>query len=565
MTTVLKDTVSTDALASLTTIPESIRQILVRRGLTSVTAVEAFCNPRYEDRYDPMLLNDMERAVARVARAIDAGERVAIFSDYDCDGIPGAVVLRDFFDEVGHENVVHYIPHRHYEGFGMRAEAMEKLHADGVTLIITVDCGTVDTDAHAAAAALGIDVIVTDHHEPNGADLSNAYAVVNPKVGDTYPFTDLCGAAVAFKLVEALIASNAYAIPEGREKWWLDMVGIATIADMVPLTGENRIFAWYGLTVLRKSRRPGLQQLLKEARVPQRNLSEDDIGFTIGPRINAASRMDTPEDALHMLIARDIASAGAYVTHLERLNNERKGVVAAMSKELHKRLKEITDIPDVIVLGKNDWRPALLGLAANSIAAHYDRPVFLWGRDGNGALKGSCRSNGSVSVIALMEGAAPCFAEYGGHHMSGGFTVLPEKIFHLSEELNAAHTDPAATAIDVRMEVDAVLELSDINDRFLRALFSLAPFGMGNEKPLFAFRNVTIDTVSAFGKTKEHVRVSFQDAGVIKEAIAFFHTPESFTHSPTPGGTCTIHGHIEHSYFRGREETRIRIIDIVEK
>ena len=285
-------------------------------------------------------LHDMERAVVRILRAVSEGERVVIYSDYDCDGIPGAVVLHDFFAAIGFSNFINYIPHRHYEGFGLSVEAIEKLHQDNATLIITIDCGTSDTEAIHVAKRLGVDVIVTDHHEPP-EELPEAIAIVNPKVGDSYPFDGLCGAAVVFKLVQACLErgqeQGLFTLKPGWEKWWLDMVGIATIADMVPLTDENRVLAHYGLSVLRKSRRPGLQQLLRKQRASQRNLTEDDIGFTIGPRINAASRMDTPEDAFKLLATKDEREAGAFVDHLEKLNNERKGLVAAMTKDIHKR------------------------------------------------------------------------------------------------------------------------------------------------------------------------------------------------------------------------------------
>ncbi len=258
------------------------QQLLFLRGITTAKAAETFLNPSYDDgQHDPFLLHDMHAAVALILRAIAAEQKIAIFSDYDCDGIPGAVVLHDFFQAIGYHNFINYIPHRHYEGFGFSREAAEKLHADAVSLIITIDCGTSDVAAVAHASQLGIEVIVTDHHEPKET-LPEAAAIVNPKVGTTYPFDGLCGAGVVFKLVQALLQegkeNKQFTLTEGWEKWWLDMVGIATIADMVPLVDENRVFATYGLSVLRKSRRPGLQQLLRKQRASQRHLTEDDIG-----------------------------------------------------------------------------------------------------------------------------------------------------------------------------------------------------------------------------------------------------------------------------------------------
>lgn len=538
--------------------------LLVARGIEDPEAQAAFLAPDYENgRHDPFLMHDMDVAVERILKAISNHETIAIFSDYDCDGIPGSVVLHDFFRSVEHEHLITYIPHRHYEGFGLSTEAVDKLHKDGADLIITIDCGTADLAAVAHANTCDVDVIVTDHHEPK-EDLPAATAVVNPKVGDTYPFPDLCGAGVVFKLVEALLARGGFAVSNGQEKWWLDMVGLATISDMVPLVDENRVFAHYGLKVLRKSRRPGLQHLLRKARAQQRFLTEDDIGFTIGPRINAASRMDDPEDAFHMLSVTDESAAGTYVEHLEKLNNERKGLVAAMTKELKKRLSEMNDIPEVLVLGSADWRPSLVGLAANKLAEEYSRPVFLWGRDGNGALKGSCRSDGVTSVIALMDGASESFVEHGGHHASGGFTVHEHAIHTLSDTLVAAKQALGGTAkVIEEVSVDMYLSLSDVNHTLIRTLRELAPFGVGNRKPLFAFKDVVPNTVTQFGKTKEHLKLTFENADGSLEAIAFFATPEQYEKTVVVGESATLLAHVEESFFMGRRQVRLRIVDII--
>ena len=544
------------------------RQLLYTRGIETAEAAELFLDPPYEEGlHDPFLMHDMDKAVVRILRALEKGEKIAIFSDYDSDGIPGAVILHDFFKAVGYSDFINYIPHRHYEGFGFSDHAAEKLHTNKVDLIITIDCGTSDIEPIATAVRLGMEVIVTDHHEPKET-LPEAVAVVNPKVGDTYPFDGLCGAGVIYKLVQALLQkgkeNKQFELKEGWEKWWLDMVGIATIADMVPLRDENRVFAKYGLSVLRKSRRPGLQQLLRKQRASQRHLTEDDIGFTIGPRINAASRMDTPEDAFLMLATTDEREAGAYVDHLEKLNNERKGMVASMTKEIHKRLKDQSEIPDVLVMGNPDWRPSLVGLAANKLAEEHNRPAFLWGRDGNGVLKGSCRSNGSVSVVSLMNEVPHIFLEHGGHHMSGGFSVMEEHIHTFSQALNEAFLKLGSdAAIEKELVVDAELPLEAVNDSLLAVLAVLAPFGLGNHKPLFAFVGISPTTVDRFGKTKEHTKLTFDTTGRAREAIAFFALPESFTRTPEVDTELTLLAHVEQSFFMGRLQTRLRIVDIV--
>lgn len=540
-----------------------INQLLATRNITETEAAEKFLAPNYnEHRHDPFLLHDMELAVARIKRAFDDGETIAIFSDYDCDGIPGAVILHDCFTALGHEQFFNYIPHRHYEGFGLSVVAIDTIKERGATLLITIDCGTTDHEAIAHAATRGIDVIVTDHHEPPST-LPPAVAVINPKLG-SYPFTELCGAAVAFKVAEALLARVDHAVLPGHEKWWLDMVGIATIADMVPLVDENRVFAHYGLQVLRKSRRPGLQQLLQKNRLDQRYLTEDDIGFTIGPRINAASRMDTPEDAFAVLAAKDVADASAKVDHLEKLNKERKTMVAQMTKELHKRLETIPEIPPVLVLGNPSWRPSLVGLAANKLAEELNRPVFLWGRDGNGVYKGSCRSGGGVSVVKLMEAASDVFLEHGGHHFSGGFSVKEESIFSLPEALLSASLQLGNDVIiPEEIVIDAELSLDAVTAELIRDLGKLAPFGTGNHKPLFAFRGVAPLSVEQFGKGKEHVKLTYQTARRPLEAIAFFSSATQFQIEPKLAVPHTLLAHVEQSFFMGRQQLRLRIVDIM--
>lgn len=540
-----------------------LTRLLTARGLTEEKDIERFLTPLFgEHLHDPWLLFDIKKAVARIEAAITGKEKVVIFSDYDCDGIPGAVVLHDFFKEIGFTEFENYIPHRHYEGFGLSVAAIEKLAEAGAKLVITIDCGTSDVDAVTRANELGVDVIITDHHEP-GEVLPKAVALVNPKLGE-YPFPDLCGSAVVFKLVQALIASGSYALPSGKERWWLDMVGIATIADMVPLVGENRVLAHFGLTVLRKSRRPGLKHLLRKQKLDQRLLTEDDIGFSIGPRINAASRMGEPKEAFFMLAATDEVDARARVEHLEDLNAKRKAAVALMTREIHERLELHTEeLPPVLVFGSPDWRPALVGLAANKLAEEYNRPAFLWGRDGNSVYKGSCRSGGGASVVRLMAAAPHLFLEHGGHHFSGGFSVHDEHIFTFGQVLNEQFLALGEEAL-IKQELvpEATLTLDEVNDSLVTMLRTLAPFGTGNPKPLFSFLRVVPEKVEQFGKGKEHLKLVFPKGRGSIEAIAFFAHTDSFTVKPQVGVPITLFSYVEESYFMNRRQVRLRIVDV---
>jgi single-stranded-DNA-specific exonuclease len=274
--------------------------------------------------------------------------------------------------------------------------------------------------------------------------------------------------------------------------------------------------------------------------------------------------MDSPEDAFYMLSESDVVKASERVNHLEDLNTKRKSMVAQMTKELHKRLKQVEDLPPVLVFGSPDWRPSLVGLAANNLAQEYNRPAFIWGTDGNGVYKGSCRSGGGASVVTLMQAVPEVFLEYGGHHVAGGFAVKDADIFTFGEKLNAAmeQLGNQATVVEPTV-IDAQIGLDEVNPFLIKQLNQLAPFGMGNKKPLFAFKDVTPTSVEAFGKTKEHSKIMYGTENGQLEAIAFFQLPAGFTKTPKVDVPHTLVGHVEQSFFMGRMQIRIRIVDIL--
>jgi len=380
----------------------------------------------------------MQRAIDRIETAMKAAEKIVVYADYDCDGIHGAVIMHDFFTKLGYQNFSIYIPDRHHEGYGLNRPAVEQFMKDGVTLIMTIDLGTTNHEDILFAQKNGIDVIVTDHHLPH-ATLPEAYAVVNPKIGDGYPDPMLCGSGVVFKLVQAFLAKygKEYNVGAGWEKWLLDMAGLATLSDMVPLTGENRVIASFGMQVIPKSPRPGLSQLLRKLNIDQRTLTEDDLTFMITPRLNAASRMDSPMRAFELLSVRDEVQAGAVADYLTKINDERKRLVAAIMKDVKHKLAERT-LGSVIVIGNPEWRVGILGLIAGKVCDEFDRPVFVWGREGtNGdtVVKGSCRSNGSINVVELMQSGKENFLDFGGHELAGGFSAAQDSIHFLEEKL----------------------------------------------------------------------------------------------------------------------------------
>jgi single-stranded-DNA-specific exonuclease len=546
--------------------PQLMRDLLALR-VTAPEQVEPFLSPSFErHNHDPFLLPDMEAGVARILRAIENKEKIAIWSDYDCDGIPGGALLHDFFKLIGYENFVNYIPHRHLEGYGLNAAGIEQLAQDSVTLVLTVDSGITDVEPVARANELGVDVVITDHHLPlkddAGADrLPAACAVINPKrQGSAYPFDGLSGTGVAWKLCQAILARNRFGVADGQEKWLLDLVAIATVADMMPLVDENRALVHFGLVVLRKTRRPGLQKLYSILRIKPGNLSEEDIGFGLAPRINAASRMDQPRDAFELLIARENESAHTLARHLDRINNQRKGVVASTVKEINKRFAEEGVSDSVIVMGNPSWRPGLLGLVANSVAETHKKPVFLWGREGGETIKGSCRSDGVVNLVELMALAKSAFVEFGGHKFSGGFSVSEEKVHTLREALEAAYVQYGATARqEEELFVDRELALEEVSAA-LPVLLRLAPFGIGNEKPLFRVPGVTLQALKFFGKEGNHLEFIFSNERARMSGIAFFSVPDDFTNPPREGLRVDVIAHIERDWA-GRP--RLRVVDVL--
>lgn len=589
--------------------------LLHSRGITDPTEKTAFLSPNYDlGTHDPFLLKDMQKVVERILRAVADGEKICIYSDFDADGIPGAVVLHDFFKKISYTNTFHYIPDRHIEGFGIHRAALEQIIAQGATLIISIDCGIAEVENSAWVKSQNIDLIITDHHSP-GAALPDAYAIINPKQSDCqYPEKMLCGSGVIYKVVQALCQTiregqserqksgdekfaNLPEIKEGWEKWLLDMVGLATLSDMVPLRGENRIFAYFGLTVLRKTPRLGLIKLFKSLKMNPAHMTEEDIAFMITPRINAASRMASPMDAFHLLSTDDDAEATRLVEHLNNLNTERKTRVAHLVKAIKKSIEErgLQD-KDIIVVGNPDWQPPVLGLVATNIVRDYGKPVFLWGRGEDSVIKGSCRAPDGFDVVKIMR-AVPetdgLFLNLGGHVAAGGYAVDAEKIHLFEEKILEAHKlmgeraaeaakalentdandislggsiDGTSPQILGEILVDKILSPSEVGRTIWSVIEKVGPYGESNPKPLFMMQGVMVLDIKFFGKTKEHVELRLQDAltGEETKAIKFFAKEDaSIVGKLKVGELADIVVHMEKSMFKNFPEYRLRIVDVV--
>ncbi len=557
-----------------------LNQILEKRGFTDEEEIAKFLNPNYEtDMFDPFLMRDMDKSVSRIREAIKQNQKIVIYADYDCDGIPGAVILAQLFKKIKYENFEVYIPERNSEGYGLNFEAIEDFRIRGVNLIITIDLGITAIEEVTLANSYGIEVIITDHHLPRttlgekgieSLDLPKAFAILNPKV-DEYPEKMLCGSGVVFKLVSAFAKryETDFNIHIGWEKWLLDMAGLATLSDMVPLVGENRTIAYYGMKVLRKSPRPGLQKLLAKMNIDQKYLLTGDVTFMITPRINAASRMDSPMRAFELLSTEDEVEGGVLATHLTKINDERKNIVLNIMKEVKKHFEkreELKDLP-VLVIGNPSWRIGVLGIVAGKVMEEYNKPVFIWGRDENDIIKGSCRSPGGVSVVELMTHAKEYFAEYGGHELAGGFSVKNEQIHFLEEGLNKSYQEIKKNDVENENKIsfDLKLSFSDVNLKNNTDLEKMEPFGLANPVPVFLFENVKIENIKKFGKngSGEHLEITFSDStrrGII--AISFFSTIDSFDTKIEVGLSVNLLASFDLSRFRGRPELRLRIVDI---
>jgi single-stranded-DNA-specific exonuclease len=569
-----------------------VAHLLFHRGITDSETAKKFINVDYESGLnDPSDLKDIQKTVDRILAAISAGEKICVFSDYDADGIPGAVVLTDFFRKIGYTNFYTYIPHRNIEGFGLNTGAINKIISNEVgateidpennsptKVLITIDCGISDVDQINQAIDAGIDVIITDHHDPNG-HTSKAYAIVNPKQEDcNYSDSNLCGAGVIFKVVQALIQEirardnkigqgdkqKEIEISEGWEKWLLDMVGIATLSDMVPLVGENRVLAKYGLLVMSKSPRKGFQKLLKKGRINQQKITEEDVGFTISPRINAASRMDSPEIAFKMLSTTDEIEADETVKHLDKINNERKGHVAAIVREIHKQIKDGHESDEILVFGNPKWQPSLMGLVASKLVDEFGKPAFVWGRGQSETIKGSCRSDGSLNLVELMNNVEEgIIFQYGGHEMAGGFEVTEQGIYDLEKALNKAREKTNLNGGDFnKIIIDKKLSVDDINWNLFNDFNKLAPFGVGNEKPIFLIENANVQEISLFGKEKNHLKINLKNSrGGKVEAIQFF-VNEEMKDKLEAKDSINLIANLDKTDFGGYNQLRLRIINL---
>jgi len=508
------DPATAQSLADTLRIGSPAAKVLVHRGLADPAVARRFLGPSLDDLLDPVLLRDMQPAVERLRRAIQAGEKILIYGDYDVDGTTSVVLLTKAVELAGGAAGYH-VPHRLQEGYGMRPEVVEAAAARGVTLMISVDTGIRAAEVVARASELGIDSIVTDHHLPDSA-LPNAVAVLNPnRPGCPYPDKNLCGAGVAFKLAQGLFATLGW--PAGKVRRvtesLLKMVAIATVADVVPLTGENRIIVKHGLDGLGEVHNPGLRALLDVAGFTNGAVpSARQVAFQIAPRLNAAGRMDTAQTVIEMFLTADPARARDLAQQLHDQNMERRRVEAEI-REICEQMP-VDGATAALVYYGEEWHRGVLGIVASRLVERFHRPVFVLGLNSeDGTAQGSGRSIPAFHLLEALESMPGLFVKFGGHMHAAGVTLEAARVAEFRERFNAyAAARLRPEDFLPRLEIDAVVELREIDERSVAGVFVMAPFGHGNQPPLFAALGVEVAAPPVVMKEK-HLRVTVRQNG----------------------------------------------------
>lgn len=521
-------------------------QILKARGLDN-EAARLFFEPNYEDRHDPFLLPDMAAAVSRLVEARERQEHITIYGDYDIDGLTATTVLLDAFGSFGFRFVDAFIPNRFREGYGMTEQAVEEIAATGATLIVTVDCGSLSEGPIVRAKELGVDVIVTDHH--NVAPVQPpAVAVINPKrllqdyperydklrlIKQTddqplYPFLDLPGVGVAFKLVQAL-QTQLDGLEVGQEKWLLDLVALGTVCDVVTLVDENRLHVYWGLKVLAKTRRPGLKALMGVAGAESSQLTARTLGFGLGPRMNAAGRLETAKYAQDMLLATDGMMALELAQKLDELNMARRKAQDVIYKAAIEQAEQYND-SSVLVLSHAEWSHGIIGIVAAKILERYKKPTYVLQEMGDES-KGSARSYGDFSVADAIRASDDIITKGGGHKLAAGVTLPTENIGAFRQRVNEYFTSlnlpPQELLLLPSADVTA-RDFSEATEALITELSRLEPYGSGNPEPIICFENVTVTNVRRMGSESQHVKLSLQDANGKKLDAVAFSAPEEW-------------------------------------
>ncbi len=502
-------------------IPRLVAQLLCRKGLYTVEAVQDFFSPSLESLHDPFLFPDMEKAVQRILKALEHQERITIYGDYDVDGTTATALLYLGLKRIG-AIIDFYIPHRMIDGYGLSLGSLDALRESGSSLIISVDCGVNALEEINAINAMGMEIIITDHHNPKD-DLPPAYAIINPKLpGCQYPFEHLAGVGVAYKLLMAIYLRKGIANPENTLKY-MDLVAVGTIADIVPLTSENRIFACIGLQHLIEKKNLGLNALIQISGMNQKNLDTTDIVFGIAPRLNAAGRMGSAAISVELLISTDESKSAELAEIIERQNSLRQ-------QEDQKTFHEACEIIDkkykdlqhtsCMIISSDDWHQGVIGIVASKLVEKYYRPVIMISfKDGFGS--GSGRSVADFDLFEALKHTEHNLHSFGGHKYAVGLTIYQEYIDRFENELTRYVADNLKLEqIQPPMLIDDEIELYDINNTLLDGIERFAPFGPDNNRPLFITRNVSVASYP-YNVGRNHLKLKVVKDGIYLDLIGY--------------------------------------------
>jgi single-stranded-DNA-specific exonuclease len=552
-----------------------IEDILTNRGITPDKRA-VFLSPAYEQKHDPFLLPDMQAAVDRLVIAQDKQQNITIYGDYDIDGLTATTVLIDALASFGFQNVSAFIPNRFVEGYGLTVDAVEKIAATGAELILTVDCGSLSHKEIERANELGVDVIVTDHH--NVADTPPpAIATINPKrlLHDhpdsyegfvlkldadktLYPFLDIPGVGVAFKLVQAL-QTVFEGLPTGQEKWLLDLVALGTVCDVVTLIDENRMHVFWGLKVLSGTRRPGLKALMAVAGIRPEALNARSLGFGLGPRMNASGRMETAQHSLDLLTATDGLKALEIANQLDAMNKARRAEQDEILKAAIIQAEEFASMP-VLVVSASGWNHGIVGIVAAKLLEKYKKPTYVLEEMGEES-KGSARSYGDFSAADAIRAADDIITKGGGHKLAAGVTLPTKNIPAFRKRVNDFYKQQKLINQSLLLlpKADSDAKLHDLDEALVDALKQLEPFGSGNPQPILKSHNVVVVNQRKMGADNQHVKLTLEMEKRKVDMIAF-NAPDHFF--VEPGETVTVWYTVDVDEWNGRRNVEGQLLHL---
>lgn len=548
-----------DEVVAALDMPSLWAQVLYNRGIKDADTARDMLDASLNALHDPFLFDDMDIAVRRILQGIHDRETIAVFGDFDTDGVTATVLLYEALNDLGGTAIAH-IPHRVRDGHGLNIDAVNDMRNRGATLVITVDCGITSVEEVRAAKELGMDVILTDHHAPL-TGLPDAYAVVTPRRAvDAYPFPFLTGAGIAFKLVQALHQVQETEVSEGA----LELAALGTVADMAPLLGENRALATLGLAGLRKTQRPGILALLEAAHTTSAALDHESIPFVIAPRLNAAGRMDTADLSFDLLTAPDMDTARELAAQVEGLNQQRRELTGTLVEEGVEAASEQVEGESLIFLSSDEYEPGVSGLVAGRLVERFYRPAVVVSIDADTA-----RASGrSIPEFNLGEALAECeelFHRFGGHPAAAGFVADTSNLDAIKERLQAlAKEQLQGITLEPRLHIDAEVDFKDVLGETYKFLRSLAPFGQEHAPPAFLAQGVGVTDVRQMGTEGQHMRMTLTQSGAKWDAVAFNQRwPEGIT-MPDAANTPTLDVVYipEINNFNGRSTMQFRLLDL---